>query len=81
LSEIRKERKVTQQDIARHVNLTRQAVSAWEKGKALPDVLTGIAIAEFLNVSVYEIDWLPNTPEVNPQHVHHKRNAESNAVA
>ena len=80
LSEIRKERKLTQEDIAKHVNLTRQAVSAWEKGKALPDVVTGIAIAEFLNVSVYEIDWTPKSLEVHPKHAD-KRNTESNAVA
>ena len=64
LPEIRKERNVTQQDIADYVNVTRQAVSAWENGKALPDILTGIAVADFLRVSVYEIDWFPKSSEV-----------------
>ena len=80
LSEIRKERNVTQQDIADHLNVTRQAVSAWERGKALPDILTGIAVADFLRVSVYEIDWFLKNSEVHPKHAD-KRTTESNAVA
>ena len=48
----RKERKFTQEQLAEKLNVTRQAVSNWENGKAQPDVETLGQLAECLGVSV-----------------------------
>lgn len=38
LKRIRKERKLSQKDVAEYLNITAQSISKWEKGDALPSV-------------------------------------------
>ena len=52
---IRTERHMTQEQLAEKLFVTRQAVSAWETGKALPDVETLKRIAEALEAEVTEV--------------------------
>lgn len=52
---IRTERRMTQEQLAEKLYVTRQAVSAWETGKAQPDVETLAQIAEALGVEVTEV--------------------------
>lgn len=52
---IRTERHMTQEQLAEKLFVTRQAVSAWETGKAQPDVETLEQIAEALGVEVTEV--------------------------
>ena len=40
IEEKRKEKGLTQQQVAEALHVTRQAVSKWEQGKSLPDVDT-----------------------------------------
>ena len=49
------ERHMTQEQLAEKLFVTRQAVSAWETGKAQPDVETLAQIAEALGVEVTEV--------------------------
>ena len=44
-------RKVTQAELARHLGITRQAVSAYTLGTSVPDMLKLKAIADFFKVS------------------------------
>ena len=44
-------RKVTQAELARHLGITRQAVSAYTLGTSVPDMLKFKAIADFFKVS------------------------------
>lgn len=44
-------RKVTQAELARHLRITRQAVSAYTLGTSVPDMLKFKAIADFFKVS------------------------------
>ena len=51
----RKESGMTQDELAEELNVTRQALSNWERGKTEPDIETLTKIAEILNVSVEEL--------------------------
>ncbi len=51
----RNERKMTQDQLAEKMNVTRQAVSNWENSKTQPDIDTITLLAEVLGVSVEEI--------------------------
>ena len=52
---IRTEQHLTQEELAETLFVTRQAVSAWETGKALPDVETLERIAAALEVDMTEV--------------------------
>ena len=52
---IRTERHMTQEQLAEKLFVTRQAISAWETGRAQPDVETLEQIAEALGVEVTEV--------------------------
>ena len=63
LVQLRKMKKLTQEDIAAKVGVTRQAVAKWESGETLPDLDKSRRIAEVLEVS---LDDLANyEPEKN----------------
>lgn len=53
--ELRKERGVTQEGLAAELGVTAAAVSKWEKGNTLPDVLMVCALADFFGVSTDEL--------------------------
>lgn len=52
LTEMRKKRGLTQNDLAEKLSITPQAISKWERGEGLPDVTLFPAIADALGVSV-----------------------------
>lgn len=49
--ELRKERGVTQEELAAELGVTAAAVSKWENGATLPDVLMVCAIADYFGVT------------------------------
>ena len=51
----RKERGLTQEELAIRVNVVRQTVSKWEKGQSVPDADLLQRIAEVLEVSVNQL--------------------------
>lgn len=51
----RKQLQVTQEDIARHVGVSRAAVSKWEKGQSYPDIALLPKLATFFNISIDEL--------------------------
>jgi transcriptional regulator with XRE-family HTH domain len=55
IKKYREAKKATQDDMAKALFVTRQAVSNWETGKTEPDIDTMQKIAGFLNVSVEEL--------------------------
>ena len=52
LIELRKEKKLTQSDLAEVLGISRQAYSNYEAGKRQPDNETMLKLAEYFNVSV-----------------------------
>ena len=60
---LRTERRMTQEDLAGKLFVTRQTISAWETGKAQPDLETLERIAAALGVEVMELIYgAPQSP-------------------
>ncbi|MDE7213918.1 MAG: helix-turn-helix domain-containing protein [Anaeroplasmataceae bacterium] len=55
LTELRKEKDLSQTDLAEIIGVTFQAVSKWERGEAIPDISILEKLASFYNVSIDEI--------------------------
>ncbi|PIT89266.1 MAG: transcriptional regulator [Candidatus Levybacteria bacterium CG10_big_fil_rev_8_21_14_0_10_36_7] len=55
LLDFRTKNKVTQQEIAEKIGVTRQTIFAIEKGRYTPSVALALRLAKFFNVKVEEI--------------------------
>ena len=55
IKRLRKEKAISQEILANHLGVSFQAVSKWETGAAMPDVLLIPAIASFFGVSTDEL--------------------------
>ena len=55
IKNFRKERGLTQEELAIRVNVVRQTVSKWEKGQSVPDAELLQRIAEVLEVTVSQL--------------------------
>lgn len=53
--ELRKEKDVTQEDLAKAVHVSRQTIIAIEKGNYIPSLLLGLKIARFFKKPVEEV--------------------------
>ena len=62
LAQVRKEKGVTQEQLARRVYVTRQAVSRWETGETTPSIDMTKLIAAALDVPVVRLLDLPQEP-------------------
>ncbi len=52
IKKLRRRKKVTQVQLAKHLNVTPQAVSKWEKGLAYPEITQLVPIADYFSVTV-----------------------------
>lgn len=55
IQQLRKERNMTQQELAEVLNVTNKAISRWETGEGFPEITLLPSIAEVLVVSVEEL--------------------------
>lgn len=55
LKMLREEKDLTQNDLAKHLNVSKANISRYELGSRQPNIDTIIIIAEFFNIS---LDWL-----------------------
>ena len=55
LSTLRRNADMTQSELADKLNLTRQAISRYEKGDSFPDISILVKIAEIFNISIDEL--------------------------
>lgn len=62
ISTLRKEKGMTQKELADKLNITDKAVSKWERDISLPDTATIPKLAEILEVSVEELMNAKATP-------------------
>jgi transcriptional regulator with XRE-family HTH domain len=51
ISKLRKDKDLTQVELAEKLNSSHQAVSKWERGDSLPDLGTLTALADFYRTS------------------------------
>ena len=64
---LRKAAAMTQNDLAEKLNVSRQAVSRWEMGTAMPDVENLIAISDLFSVTLDELLRKGPVPERQTQ--------------
>lgn len=67
IARLRKERGMTQEDLARELNISYQAVSKWENGVSSPDISNIKLLAQFFGVSIdalFGLELLPEREEV-----------------
>jgi len=55
LAQLRKEKNMTQAELARHLQVTDKAVSRWERGLGFPDIHTLEPLAQTLGITVVEL--------------------------
>ena len=55
ISELRKEKNLTQQELAEKLNVTDKAVSRWETGRGLPDADSMLSLSDFFGVTINEL--------------------------
>lgn len=69
LLQLRKERGLSQEDLAERIGISRQSVSKWERAEASPDTDNLIALARLYGVSLDELllGGEPNENEQNPR--------------
>lgn len=60
ISQLRKQKKMSQEELAAALNVSRQAVSKWENGQSNPDTANFVRLAEIFEVDVNNL--LGNTP-------------------
>lgn len=53
--ELRKEKRLSQEQLAEKINITRQTISNWELGETSPDLNQAKELAKVLNVSLDEL--------------------------
>ena len=49
---LRKQERVTQEELGKHIGVTKQCISHWEIGKRRPDPEQQEALADFFNVDI-----------------------------
>lgn len=55
LKKMRKNAKLTQEDVAERLNVSRQTVAKWETGESLPDIENCILLAKLYNVTIDDL--------------------------
>ncbi len=55
LEEIRKQRQITQEELATVLEVSRQTISSLEKGRYNPSIILAFKIARYFNMSIEEI--------------------------
>lgn len=62
---LRKSHHYTQEDLARKLNLSRQAVSKWETGTTIPDLDVLLALSKLYGITINDI----LEPQITPQKI------------
>lgn len=78
LKQIRKERGITQEQIATHLKVARQTVSKWESGKSIPDIDNAYQLAAFLSVDIETL--LGQEQDINEIRKINKKNRVKNGI-
>ena len=73
IAELRKKNGMTQQDLAAKLNYTDKAISKWERGESIPDVLVLKQIADMFGVTV---DYLLTDVHEAPEPVAEEKSIE-----
>ena len=70
IKEYRKAQKISQEQLAEKLNVSRQAITKWEIGTGLPEIENIIAIANLLSLSVDELLDVAQTAQTQTDYTH-----------
>lgn len=68
IAQLRAMKRLTQEELAEKVGVTRQAISKWERGEGLPDLYNIKALSEVLGVRIDELMGEQQTPQEEAPH-------------
>ena len=89
IARLRRERGLTQAELAERINYSDKAVSKWERGESLPDVLTLMNLAQILETDLNTLTGcgaqealpeVPEEPEITEKLPPKRRRADRSAV-
>ncbi len=80
ISTLRKEKGLTQKELADMLNITDKAVSKWERDIACPDTMTIPKLAEILEISVEELMTAKSAPTTGHKGAEHLINIILKAI-
>ncbi len=63
LKTLRKTAKLTQEDVAERLNVSRQTVAKWESGESLPDIENCILLAKLYDVTIDDLVRYAKEPD------------------
>ena len=66
IARLRRERGMTQAELAERINYSDKAVSKWERAESLPDVLTLLSLAEQLDTDLNTLVGMSADPKTEP---------------
>ena len=66
IARLRRERGLTQAELAERINYSDKAVSKWERAESLPDVLTLLSLAEQLDTDLNTLVGMSANPKTEP---------------
>ena len=69
LKTLRKNKSITQEELAARLNIVRQTVSKWEKGQSVPDAEMLVKLAEVFEVPVSQLLGSRIEPDAQPDAV------------
>lgn len=70
LRELRLERKMSQEELAKKLNISRQAIANWETERGEPSISFLLQLAEFFNVSM---DYLCGYTDIKVSYYKYKK--------
>lgn len=63
LGRVRKERGITQEQLAKEMNVSRQTISHWENGRAMPDIDTIKRLSQVLDFNFFAVESQPDAAQ------------------
>lgn len=78
LKKLRKEYNLSQEQLAEKLNISRQAISKWESGKAYPDIDNLILLRNIFNTTIDELIMVNDKTNYNKLEVDYSDNENSN---
>ncbi|MDR0862833.1 MAG: helix-turn-helix domain-containing protein [Oscillospiraceae bacterium] len=76
LKKLRREKDLTQEDLARFLNVSFQSVSKWERGETTPDIVTLPVIARYFGVTTDELLGVDKLDDEARKTEYYKRDRE-----
>lgn len=55
LIELRKSKKLSQEELAEKINVSRQTISNWENGRFYPDIDALVKLSKYFNISIDDL--------------------------